>query len=185
MVKLKIILFGESQKLKKVELTDRQKKDWNIIVAKKRITINDALLDPFFYHALNDKNIKCIDDLYGEHTEGLQNTNRNQIEIWLNRKKVQKLKVNDLFDDLLLFPLYKTEYRVKQMNESGIYAVRDDVGLVAQYEIHIPKFDIDNLKFKLVLANDDLLLEGIVYDDEQLKVTKKDTVTTKQYVFEI
>lgn len=185
MVKLKILFFGESQKLKKVELTNSQKQDWNIIAAKMKITIGEAILDPFFYHALNNKKIKSLDDLDGECLEGLLNSNRNQIEIWLDRKKAQKLKINDLIDELLLFPLYNTEHRVKQMNESGIYAVRKDIGLVAQYETYIQKFDIDNLKFKLVLVNDILLLEGIVYEGQDLNTDKKDTVTAQQYTYEI
>jgi hypothetical protein len=185
MVKLKILLFGESQKLKRIELTESQKQDWSIIAEKKKITITEAILDPFFYHALNDQKIKSLDDLDGEYVEGLLNTNRNQIEIWLDRKKAQKLKVNDLIDELLLFPLYKTELRTKKMNESGIYAVRKDVGLIAQYETYIQKFDINNLKFKLILVDDILLIEGIVYEDGELEITKKDTVTTQQYVYEM
>lgn len=184
MIKLKILLFGESQKLKKVELTSNQKQDWSIIAAKMKITIGEAILDPFFYHALNDERIKSLDDLDGECLEGLLNSNRNQIEIWLDRKKVQKLKINDLIDELLLFPLYSTEHRIKQTNESGLYAVRKDVGLIAQYETYIQKFNINNLKFKLVLANDDLLVEGIKYNDQNLKITKSDTVVTQQYTFE-
>ncbi len=156
-----------------------------IIAAKINIAINEAILDPFFYHALNNKKIKSLDDLDGECLEGLLNSNKNQIEIWLDRKKVQKLKVNDLIDDLLLFPLYKTEHRIKHMNECGLYALRKDIGLIGQYETYIEKFNIDNLKFQLLLVNDILLIEGVVYENEKLEITKKDTVTTQQYVYEI
>jgi hypothetical protein len=185
MVKLKILLFGESLKLKKVELTDSQKQDWNIIAAKMKITINEAILDPFFYHNLNNKKIKSLDYLDGECLEGLINNNKNQIEIWIDRKKVQKLKFNDLIDELLLFPLYRTKCRIKPMNESGIYTVQKEIGLVAHYDIYIQKFDIDNLKFKLTLVNDILLIESVTYEDEDLKITKKDTVVVQQYTYEI
>ena len=184
MVNLKISLYGECLEVKELLLSDVQRSEWNTIATKKKMPLKEALLDPFFYHSLNDKKVKSINDINCVRVAGLINNNKNQIEIWHKRKKILKLKINDLRSDFLLFPLYTTEYRTAHFNNDAIYFISKEIGLVAQFEIKLEKFDISHLKFKFASINDSLLLEGISYNNLNLNSTKNDTIINQQYIIE-
>jgi hypothetical protein len=118
--------------------------------------------------------------------EGLLKTPKNQIEIWYKNRKVQKLKCNDLKEELALFPLYKiTIQEMKPYLEKGFYVEQKEIGLIGSFEIMTDNFNIDDLDFQLLQLNDHLLLKGLVYNNQVLKSKKKDTLITFQNSFEI
>jgi hypothetical protein len=103
--KLKINLFGEIWKLKKLIIPDKFMEVIENYSITKSQSITDVITDPFFYHKLQNKKIQSVEDWEGNYIEGLINTPKNNIEIWYKNKKVQKLKINDLNNELLLFSL--------------------------------------------------------------------------------
>ena len=185
--KLKINLFGESFRLMRIIVEKEQESHWNKIAARLHKPLQEALTDPFFYHYLNNKKVKSIEDITEVKTEGLINNSKNQIEIWYQGKKVQKLKIDELDSSLLLFPLY-TVSRTKIVDDlqSGIYVEQKEVGLYGSFEIsEITDFNIGSLEFKLLEYKEKLLLVQLEYEKQILKLKKRDTVVIYQNGFMI
>lgn len=184
--KLKINLFGESWKLKQLVFSDKLFQTFEENAMKMKQPLVEVITDPFFYYYLKNKKIQTIEDLEGITTEGLINSPKNQIEIWFKNKKIKKLQINDLIEELLLFPLYKTsKYTSNFVLEKGIYLEQKEIGLVASFEINIDNFNIDNLEFQLLQTKEQTILEKLLYKNEVLKSKKKDTLLTFQNCFEI
>ena len=178
--KLKINIFGESFKLKHISLSDDQKRDFEIIGSNLKLPLCKALIDPYFYFLLKDKKFQSIDDLEGTTWEGLLNTPKNHIEIWFKNKKIQKLKFDDLIENQLLFPLYRTFFEGTFQQKSGIYIEQKAIGLVNSLEIKSDDFNIDDLEFQLLEINESLILENLKYNNQLLISKKKDTLITFQ-----
>ncbi|MBC5833814.1 hypothetical protein G6N05_02850 [Flavobacterium sp. F372] len=184
--KLKINLLGEAWKLKQVVFFDALLHTFDEVATKMKQPLNKVLIDPFFYHYLNNKTIQSIDDLQGNCFEGLINSPKNQIEIWYKNKKVQKLKINDLKEELLLFPLYKTIIQKTNLQlEKGIYIEQKEIGLIGSFEIYTDNFSIDDLEFQLLQTNEQTILEKLIYKNQVLVCKKKDSLLTFQNCFEI
>jgi hypothetical protein len=179
--KLKINLYGEAWKFKQVLLTEEQKIRFESIAKKMKQPLEGVLTDPYFYHILKSKTIKSIENLPGNSIEGLLNTPKNQIEIWYKNKKVQKLKINDLREELLLFPLYNAAFTdITTYSGSGLYIEQKGIGLVGSYEIQVDNFNIDDLEFQLLKRNGITLLHHLKYLNQPLINKKSDTLITFQ-----
>jgi hypothetical protein len=184
--KLKINLLGEAWKLKQLVLSAELLHTFKEVAMRMKQPLTEALIDPFFYYYLKNKSIQSIDDLQGNCLEGLINSPKNQIEIWYKNKKVQKLKINDLKEELLLFPLYNTTIQKTNLKlEKGIYIEQKEIGLIGSFEIYTDNFSIDDLEFQLLQTNEQTILEKLVYKNQVLVCKKKDSLLTFQNCFEI
>ena len=92
MEKLRINVFGELFTLKRVVLNQMEQDYYELIAARLKQPLHLAVLDPFFYYHLKLNSIPSLDKLPCENFNGLMNTPKNQIEIWLDGKKILKLK---------------------------------------------------------------------------------------------
>ncbi|CAM4276436.1 hypothetical protein [Flavobacterium terrigena] len=184
--KLKINLLGEAWNIKQMVFSNELLHTFEEVAARMKQPLTDALIDPFFYHYLKNKTIQSIDDLQGNSVEGLINSPKNQIEIWYKNKKIKKLKINDLKEELLLFPLYNTTIQKSNINlENGIYIEQKEIGLIGSFEIHTDNFIIDELEFQLLQTNEQTILEKLVYKNQVLVCKRKDSLITFQNCFEI
>lgn len=183
--KLKINLFGKNWKIKRLVLPEELLKKIMDAANKTRQPITVVIIDPFFYHSLQNKTIQSFEDLDGNTTEGLINSSKNQVEIWYKNKKIKKLKIDNLNEKLLLFPLYNaTIQKVSFHLEKGFYVEQTEIGLIASFEIRTNEFNIDDLKFQLLQINELTLLEKVIYKDQVLINNKKDTLITFQNCYE-
>ena len=183
--KLKINLYGETFILKKIVIPETSKIQWESIANKIKKPLHSALIDPFFYHDLNDSAFQSLDDIDVDIWEGLINNSKNKIEIWFKNKKVQILKMDHLIYELLLFPLYNSSYsNIELGNLKGIFIEQKEIGLIGSYEILIDDFIIDNLQFNLLQIEKHLVLNSILYSGENLKLIKKDTLINYQNSYE-
>ena len=99
---------------------------------------------------------------------------------------MQKLKINDLKEELLLFPLYKTITQKTNLQlEKGFYIEQKEIGLIGSFEIYTDNFIIDDLEFQLLQTNEQTILENLVYKNQVLVCKKKDSLITFQNCFEI
>ena len=172
--------------LKRLELSEELIRSFEQIAFKMKQPLSEVIIDPYFYHLLKNEKIQTIDELEGVAVEGLLNTPKNQIEIWYKNKKVQKLKINDLKEELLLFPLYKTIIKKTNLNlEKGFYIEQKEIGLIGSFEIYTDNFSIDDLEFQLLQTNEQTILEKLVYKNQVLVCKKKDSLITFQNCFEI
>lgn len=186
MPKLKINFHGESWTLKKFKCNDDELKECLKVAAKMKLPLAKALLDPFFFYYLKIPTIPSTEHLPGTKWSGLLDSPKNQIEIWYDGKKIKKLHIADINQDLLLFPLYnKNKTKIKEEYNSGIYVEQQAIGFVGSYELNVEAFNLEDLHFHLLQFNDKLLLKQPTYSNQKLRFRKKETLLTYQNGFEI
>lgn len=186
MPKLKINFHGESWTLKKFECNDFDLKECLKVAARMKLSLEKALLDPFFYYYLKIPAIASTEHIPGIKWSGLLNSPKNQIEIWYDRKKIKKLQIADIEQDLLLFPLYnKNKTEIKEEYSPGIYVEQQAIGFVGSYELNIESFNLEDLQFNLLQFNDKLLLQQPTYSNQNLHFRKKETLLIYQNGFEV
>lgn len=180
--KLKINLFGESQTIKRITFEPMQRIEYEIIAQRMKLPLHQALTDPYFYFLLQKDSIQSFEDFDGFSSKVLLNTPKNLIEIWYQNKKIQKLKINDLIQELLLFPLYSTAIIADKLTfKNGIYIEQREIGLIGQYEMMIENFKIEKLLFQLSGNN----LQKITYKNREFKFIKSDVLLIYQNSFEL
>jgi len=189
MPKLKINLYGESWRLKKLQLDEELANKLIGAFSALKISIGQALLDLEFYEHLNHPSLKGIEDLQFDEVGGLLNGRKSLVEIWFNGKKAQKLNLDTLFRPNTLFSLYNTSILDinKENLEPGIYLLENEIGLIACYELAIENFDIDKLRFNLLTFQSELkkteVLSELFYKDELLICKRSDVLLNESEGF--
>ncbi|WP_426094756.1 hypothetical protein [Flavobacterium sp. DSR2-3-3] len=186
MQKLKINFHGESWTLKKFECNDDDLEECMNLAAKMKLPFEKDLLDPFFYYYLKRTAIASTEHLPGKKWSGLLDSPKNQIEIWYNAKKIKKLQIAHIDQDLLLFPYYnKNKIEINKEYSAGIYVEQQAIGFVGSYEINIENFNLEDLQFNLIQFNDKLLLQQASYSSQNLRFRQKETLLIYQNSFEV
>jgi hypothetical protein len=185
--KLKINLFGEGWSLRKIELEPIQKEYFEQIAKRKHQPLHQAIIDPFFYPKLLLSNIQSNYDLQATTLYGLRDTNKNQIEIWYDGKKIRKFKVADLISDYTLFPTYQCMVTLSEQDEKkpGIYVEEHFTGKIGSCEIEIIDPNLEEICFHLIKYDTFILLHQIRYKNSILKIKNKETVVNRQHSFEV
>jgi hypothetical protein len=188
--KIKINIFGEGLEIRQIQLDPKTHQQWTAIALKKKQSLPALLLDPFFYYELKDNSISSILDLDAKVLSGVLDKPKSQIEIWFNRYKLLKLKPNELFNEMLLFPLYNIEKKSgfnSNELERGLYSVKKEIGLIASLELQIAtdRLNIDDFTFTTSVFQNEQFLTEIKYQNQNLKLVKNDALTTYQTGFEI
>jgi hypothetical protein len=184
--KLKINLFGELWTLKKVLLNPIEQEYFENIAARLKLTLHQALLDPFFYHQLRLNKISSIDKLPSKEVGGLMYNSSHQIEFWINGKKTEKIYLQDLEPSQYLFPLYQVKKAIiKDINAPGIYIEQKEKGFIGSYETVVENFSMDDFNFSLLEINNHLLLDNITHQHAKMVFKKKETLITYQNSYEI
>ncbi|MBC7493568.1 MAG: hypothetical protein H7221_01075 [Flavobacterium sp.] len=186
MQKLKINVFGELWTLKKVVLNPMEKEYYLLIAARIKQPLYLAVLDPFFYYHLKLNAVDSLEQLPCEKVSGLLNTPKNQIEIWLDGKKIRKIKLDELNQEQYLFPLYKTKTRiVNNSYDQGVFIEQKEIGFIGNYEFKIERFNLENLQFNLLELKNQLLLQNVNYYNSNAIFKKKETLITYQNSYEL
>lgn len=190
MPKIKINTFGEGIEIRQLHLDVETYHHWTAIAAKRNRPLTDLLLDPFFYYSLKDKHIKELSDIDATLMSGMLNTSKSQVEIWFRRRKVLKIQGNELFNDMVLFPLFHLEQNESFLSkelENGIYVVQKTIGLLRseQLEVTNRQLNIDDFNFRISKYNSEQFLMDVKYQGQNLNFVKSDTIITYQTAFEI
>ena len=185
MPKLKVNLFGETCKIKRLHIEESLLQKINLTCGKYSLNIAEALLDLTFYELLNEPSITSVFDFKYSQVGGLMNTPKSQVEIWFNSKKIKKLKLIEFFNQNTLFDLYHTNTINASFDdlEEGIYIIDYEIGLFGSYEKQIEEFSIDLMSFDLLKfksnAGNIELLSKIFYSGELLRSYKEDLLITR------
>lgn len=183
---LKLNLFGELFSLKRVNLNPMEQEYFEQIASRLNLPLHQALLDPFFYFHLKLNAIPSLDKLPSEMISGLMDTPKNQIEIWLDGKKILKLKLDELNQNQYLIPIYNTKIStVNSSQNHGIFVEQKGIGFIGSYEFKTEKFEISDLQFNLIELNNQLLLQNVTYPNCNIVFRKKETLITYQNSFVI
>ena len=186
MQKLKINFFGELWTLKKVVLNPMEQEYYEIIASRMKQPLHLAVLDPFFYYHLKLNSVDSLEKIPCEMVSGLMNTPKNQIEIWLDSKKILKIKLDELNPDQYLIPLYKIKISIlNKYNDQGIYIEQKEIGFIGSFETMVSDFSNDDLTFSLLEINNNLLLDNIAHINTKMVFKKKETLITYQNSYEI
>jgi hypothetical protein len=187
--KVKINLYGESLRLKKIQLNEELANKLIDAISALKISIGQALLDLEFYEYLNHPYLRGVEDLQFDEVGGLLNCHKSLVEIWFNGKKAKKLNLDTLFRPNTLFTLYNTSILdIKKENlEPGIYLLENEIGLIACYELAIENFVIDKLRFNLITFQSELkkteVLSELFYKDELLICKRSDVLLNESEGF--
>ncbi|MCW2118578.1 hypothetical protein [Flavobacterium sp. 7A] len=190
MSKIKINTFGEGIEIRKLHLDSETYYNWIAIAKRKNRPLTDLLLDPFFYHQVKDARFKGLNDIKATLVTGMQNTTKSQIEIWHNRKKVLKIQSHELFNEIVLFPLFKlakSQNFIDHDLENGIYVVQKTIGLLRleQFSTDTQQLKMDDFTFSVSEWENSKFLTEIKYKNQTLNTVKTDTTIINQTAFEI
>lgn len=190
MPKIKINTFGEGIEIRQIQLDDSRLEKWSAIASKKKCALTDLILDPFFYHQLKDNKISSILDINAKVVTGILDKPKSHIEIWFNRRKVLKIKPNDIFNELVLFPLYQIDSNPAfdlDLLERGIYIHQKTMGLLhsVELEVETERLDLDDFTFFVSKFKKDQFLNKIEYQNKNFNWIKSESVITYQNAFEI
>lgn len=190
MPKIKINTFGDGLEIRQLHLDSDTYQHWLSIATRKNRTAPDLILDPFFYYGLKDKKINKLEDIEANLITEMLNTPKSQIKIWFDRRKVLKIPSHDLFNELVLYPLFNLEPTASFLSEElskGIYVVQKTIGLLnsVQLEVDSPQLDIHDFTFKTVKYENHQFFSEITYQNQSLDFIKNDTVVTYQTAFEV
>ena len=190
MPKIRINTFGEGIEIRQLCLDSETREHWMAIAAKKNRLLTDLVLDPFFYYGLKDKKIKMLTDIDANLISGMQNTSKSQIEIWFKRRKVLKIQSHELFNEVVLFPLFQIDKQASFISdnlENGIYVIQKTIGLLRSewLEVECKQLHIDDFVFTVDNYQKENFLTDITYQNQKLSFKKSDTIITYQTAFEI
>lgn len=180
---LKINFHGESWTIKKFECSEEDLDECLNVAAKMKLTLKEALLNPFFYYNLQLPKIPSLENLPGKKIGGLLNSPKNQIEILVDGKKIRKHHFADL---LLLFPMFGVDRIIMpEYYSPGIYVEQKAIGFIASYELKIENLNLEDLQFKLLEFKDKLVLQKPFYQNKNMLFRRKETVIIYQNSFEV
>ena len=180
---LKINLHGESWTLKKFECSEEDLVECLKVADKMKLSLKEALLNPFFYYNLRLPKIPSLENLPGKKISGLLNSPKNQIEILVNGKKIRKHHFADL---LLLFPMFEVDRVTMPLDYThGIYVEQKAIGFVASYELKVEAINLDDLQFKLLEFKDKILLQKPTYQNKNMLFRRKETLLIYQNSFDV
>ena len=180
---LKINLFGEQWTLKKLECSAEEFEKCLKVADKMKISIQDALLNPFFYYNLQLPKIQSLEHLPNKKISGLLNSPKNQIEVLLDGKRINKIHFSDL---LTLFPIYNTTtINIDDNYSPGIYVEQKSIGFIGSYELIIDAFLPEDLQFNIIEFKGRQILQKPGYQNNNFKFKKKDTSINYQNSFVI
>lgn len=190
MPQIKINIFGEGIEIRYLLLDPEILEQWNEIANRKNKVITDLITDPFFYHALRNPNIRSLEDINANIVKAMLDTSMSQIEICFQRHKVIKFKSHELFNEMVLFPLFQTkENLVFGTNEfqAGLYSIKKEKGLLRSIAIETSdeELNLDDFIFEVSYYQNNRMLTNITYKNQQLRLIKSDTLITHQSAFEI
>ena len=190
MPKIKVNTFGEGIEIRQLHLDSETYHHWNELAAKRKLLLSDLLLDPFFYHDLKDKKFKELSDINAKVISGMVNSPKSFVEIWFNRHKVLKIQSQELFNEMLLFPLFNVEqhqFFLTHKLENGIYVVQKTIGLLGskQLEITSQRLNIDDFTFGISEFENNPFLTNIKYQNQNFNFIKNDAIITHQNAFEV
>ena len=147
------------------------------------LSLNEALIDPFFYYKLRLNKYQSYQDLNGKSYFGLDVQSFHQIEIFVDGHKKQNFTYLDLNTDNVLFPLYPASLLNNVKPLRNIVVRTKEKGRLSysfQSEANVSLNDI--ISFELMMLDENLLITSVNAYQKQLCLKRTDTVLIEQYV---
>ena len=189
-MKIVINLFGIGCAIIKGQFDDKTWTEFQVQSKALGASFQNSIFDPSFYDMLNKIWFNSWTDLGNQNKiSGLLYDEQSIIEIRINSMQGRKINFKQLFNEEVLFPvfkttIYKTEISCNQHNT--IIALEKEKGTIASYKIECFDFSLEKLEFnvnKVHLINSSIfyILTNIFYDSRELKKIYSDTVVVERY----
>ena len=146
------------------------------------LSLDEALIDPFFYYKLRLNKYQSYQDLKGKSYFGLDVHSFHQIEVFVDGHKKQKFTYFDLNTENVLFPLYPSTLSNNVKPLSNLVIRTKEKGRVIysfQNELNVSLDDI--ISFELLGLDENLLISNVNLKRLPLNIYKSDTVIIEQY----
>ncbi len=183
MTKIKLQFVGTFIYYKEIELDSMEQNYFDSIAKGIGLSLNEALIDPFFYYKLRLNKYQSYQDLNGKSYFGLDVQSFHQIEVFVDGHKKQKFTYLDLNPENVLFPLYPVALsnNVKQLGKMVVRTKeKGSIAYSFQIESKLPLDDI--ISFELMMLDENLLISSVNAYQKQLSLKRTDTVLIEQYV---
>lgn len=183
MKKIKIQFIGTFHLFKQIEL-DVFELDYFIGIANRlQLTLEQALLDPYFYYQLKLEKYQNFLDLKGELFLGMDCTQFHQIEVWVNGKRFQKFNYSELNPETTFFPLYPIHTIVPQFNSNQLVVHQIEKGTI-KYMEQTTSTENFPILFEKMILNNTLLLSSVSNNSIPFIQQRSDTLVLSSTVFE-
>ena len=96
MNKVNLQFIGTFHTFKKIELDKIEFEYFSNVAKRLKSTLQDAILDPYFYHHLKLEKYQSFQDLKGFEIIGMDTTDFHQIEIFIDGKRQRKFDYLEL-----------------------------------------------------------------------------------------
>lgn len=190
MHKIKINTYGEGIEIRRLHLDPSLYASWSEIAEKRKKPLPEMLLDPFFYFRLKHKEIQQMSDIEATVVSGMLHGDKSRLEIWLNRKKVMRFTADELFNPLVIFPIFNIREMSLFDSEQlppGVYIIQKYVGLIRSEQLRIPhdQLLIEDFEFQVTPYHSQKFLSTVNYQNQPLTFVKSDAVISYQTAFEV
>jgi hypothetical protein len=181
--KIKIQFIGTFTSYFEVALDAMEQEYFESIANRLKLSLVDALIDPYFYYVLRLDKYQSYQNLKGKCLFGLDVNSFHQIEIFVDGYKKQKFTYFDLNPQNVLFPLYPSDKStvdkplsnmVIRTKEKGrvTYSIQDEFPIVLE----------ELISFKLIQLDNNLLINNVIAKQVPLSISKSDTLIIEQFV---
>jgi hypothetical protein len=120
---------------------------------------------------------------------GFMLSDQNRVEIKKASKLVQRFHSDELYNDRLLFPRFRTSLNpAMEMLSPHLMIFQFETGTLGKFRIETEYLKLDDLVFNLeqpIAQEADLLLTGVNYEDQRITNERQDTVVRGLRVVEV
>jgi hypothetical protein len=183
MKKIKIQFIGTFIKYKAINLDAIELEYFKAVANRIGIKLEEALIDPFFYHKLKLYKYQSFEDLNGISYFGLDVNSFHQIEVFVDGYKKQKFSYFDLNTENVLFPLYSSEITYLNILQNQLVIRTKEKGNINYAFQNYNEKAIDEIiSFNLSKIEIELLLSGLHVEESKLSINRTDTLIIEQFV---
>lgn len=183
MTKIKLQFVGTFIYYKEIELDSMEQNYFDSIAKGIGLSLNEALIDPFFYYKLRLDKYQSYLDLKGKSFFGMDVNSFHQIEVFVDGHKKQKFTYFDLNPENVLFPLYSSViYNINKPINNLVIRTREKGRVNFSFQNEFPIILEELISFELMQLDNNLLINNVIAKYAPLSISKSDTVIIEQFV---
>ena len=183
MLKIRLQFVGTFIYYKEIELNSIEQNYFDSIAKGIGLTLDEALIDPFFYYKLRLNKYQSYQDLNGKTYFGLDVNTFHQIEVFLDGHKKQKFTYLDLNPENVLFPLYPSViYNINKPINNLVIRTKEKGRVNFSFQDEFPIILEELISYELMQLDNNLLINNVMAKYAPLSISKSDTVIIEQFV---
>lgn len=179
MNKVNLQFIGTFHTFKKIELDKIEFEYFSNVANRLKSSLQDAILDPYFYHHLKLEKYQSFQDLKGFEIIGMDTFNFHQIEIFIDGKRQRKFDYLELKAENTFFPLFPIRSKVVSFDKDTFLIHQIEKGTMKFKDQYTKNF-IDSLSFEMCRLDKFTVITSVFNNDISFKLNKMDTVVSYQ-----